>query len=175
MSAPEFSHVVTLAEAAQGRTMRLEADEAVRAAIAKRLDLVALDRFVVTAEVRAVAGGIAAKGEIDAAVVQGCAATALPVPAKLTEPFDLRFLTGAEPVVDPDEEIEISDGDCDILPLEDDRVDIGEAAVQTLSLALDPFPRHPDADRILAEKGVLREEQAGPFAALAKLRGKPGA
>ncbi|WP_282950189.1 MULTISPECIES: DUF177 domain-containing protein [unclassified Sphingopyxis] len=175
MSAPEFSHVVTLAEAAQGRTMRLEADEAVRAAIAKRLDLVALDRFVVTAEVRAVAGGMAAKGEIEAAVVQGCAATALPVPAKLTEPFDLRFLTGAEPVVDPDEEIEISDGDCDILPLEDDRVDIGEAAVQTLSLALDPFPRHPDADGILAEKGVLREEQAGPFAALAKLRGKPGA
>ncbi|MBD3734273.1 MAG: DUF177 domain-containing protein [Sphingopyxis sp.] len=175
MSAPEFSHVITLAEAAQGRTMRLEADEAVRAAIAKRLDLVALDRFVVTAEVRAVAGGMAAKGEIEAAVVQGCAATALPVPAKLTEPFDLRFLTGAEPVVDPDEEIEISDGDCDILPLEDDRVDIGEAAVQTLSLALDPFPRHPDADRILAEKGVLREEQAGPFAALAKLRGKPGA
>ena len=175
MSAPEFSHVVTLAEAAQGRTMRLEADEAVRAAIATRLDLVALDRFVVTAEVRAVAGGMAAKGEIEAAVVQGCAATALPVPAKLTEPFDLRFLTGAEPVVDPDEEIEISDGDCDILPLEDDRIDIGEAAVQTLSLALDPFPRHPDADRILAEKGVLREEQAGPFAALAKLRGKPGA
>ena len=175
MSAPEFSHVVTLAEAAQGRTMRLEADEAVRAAIAKRLDLVALDRFVVSAEVRAVAGGMAAKGEIEAAVVQGCAATALPVPAKLTEPFDLRFLTGAEPVVDPDEEIEISDGDCDILPLEDDRVDIGEAAVQTLSLALDPFPRHPDADRLLAEKGVLSEEQAGPFAALAKLRGKPGA
>lgn len=175
MIAPEFSHVVTLAEAAQGRTMRLEADEAVRAAIATRLDLVALDRFVVTAEVCAVAGGIAAKGEIEAAVVQGCAATALPVPAKLTEPFDLRFLTGAEPVVDPDEEIEISDGDCDILPLEDDRVDIGESAVQTLSLALDPFPRHPDADRILAEKGVLREEQAGPFAALAKLRGKPGA
>lgn len=175
MSAPEFSHVVTLAEAAQGRTMRLEADEAVRAAIAKRLDLVALDRFVVTAEVRAVAGGMAAKGEIEAVVVQGCAATALPVPAKLTEPFDLRFLKGAEPAVDPDEEIEISDGDCDILPLEDDRVDIGEAAVQTLSLALDPFPRHPDADRILAEKGVLREEQAGPFAALAKLRGKPGA
>ena len=177
MSAPEFSHIVTLAEAAQGRTARLEADEAVRAAIAQRLDLVALDRFVVTAEVRAVAGGIAVKGMVEAAVVQSCAATALPVPAKLSEPFDLRFLKVAEPVVDPDEEIEISDGDCDILPLEDDRIDLGEAAVQTLSLALDPFPRHPDADRILAEKGVLSEEQAGPFAALAKLRGRetPGA
>lgn len=175
MSAPEFSHIVTLADAAQGRTVRIEAGEAVRAAIAKRLDLAALDRFVVTAEVRAVAGGIAARGAIEAAFVQSCAATALPVPAKLAEPFDLRFLKGAEPVVDPDEEIEISDDDCDILPLEGDRIDIGEAAVQTLSLALDPFPRHPDADRILAEKGVLSEEQAGPFAALAKLRGKPGA
>ena len=58
-----------------------------------------------------------------------------------------------------------------MLPLEHDRVDLGEVAVQTLSLALDPFPRHPDADRILAEKGVLSEEAAGPFAMLAKLRG----
>ena len=33
----------------------------------------------------------------------------------------------------------------------------------------------PDADRVLAEKGVLSEEAAGPFAALAKLRGKPDA
>ncbi|MGH6632134.1 MAG: YceD family protein, partial [Sphingopyxis sp.] len=65
--------------------------------------------------------------------------------------------------------------DLDLLPLEGDRVDLGDAAVQTLSLALDPFPRHPDATRILVEKGVLSEEAVGPFAALAKLRGKPDA
>lgn len=174
MTEPEFSHIVTLAEAAQGRSLALEADEAARAAIAKRLGLAALDRFVVTADMRSVAGGIAATGEIDAKVVQSCAATDLPVPARLREPFDLRFLRGAELAGD-EEEVEISDTDCDILPLEGDRADIGETAVQTLSLALDPFPRHPDADRILAEKGVLSEEQTGPFAALAKLRGKPGA
>src|SRR3546814_12887337 len=78
------------------------------------------------------------------------------------------------PVTEAEEEVEIDSADCDILPLEGDRADLGEAAVQTLSLALDPFPRHPDADRILVEKGVLSEEQAGPFAALAKLRGKSG-
>jgi len=175
MTGSEFSHVITLTEAAQGRPVRLEADDAARAAIAKRLGLVALDRFVVAADVRAVAGGIAATGTVEAKVVQSCAATGLPVPAKLREPFDLRFLRGAEPAAGEEEEVEISDADCDILPLDGDRVDLGEAAVQTLSLALDPFPRHPDADRILAEKGVLSEEQAGPFAALAKLRGKPGA
>lgn len=173
MTTPEFSYLVTLADAVQGRKAALEADAEQRAAIAKRLGLIALDRFVVTAEVRAVAGGIAATGEIAADVVQSCAATDLPVPAKIREPFDLRFLRDAAPA--DDEEVEISDADLDILPLEGERIDLGEAAVQTLSLSLDPFPRHPDADRILIQKGVLSEEQAGPFAALAKLRGKPDA
>ena len=108
-------------------------------------------------------------------MVQACAATDLPVPAAIVEPFDLRFLRDVDAPVGEDEEIEIGSEDLDLLPLEGDRVDLGEAAVQTLSLALDPFPRHPDADRILAEKGVLSEDTAGPFAALAKLRGKPDA
>jgi uncharacterized metal-binding protein YceD (DUF177 family) len=175
MSATEFSHLVTLAEAGQGRRIAIEADDAARARIAARLGLVALDRFALTAEVRAVAGGIAATGAVEADVVQSCAATDLPVPATLREAFDLRFLREVETGDAADEEIEISGEDCDILPLDGDRIDLGEAAVQTLSLALDPFPRHPDANRILAEKGVLSEEQAGPFAALARLRSKPGA
>ena len=175
MTAPEFSHPVTLAEAAQGREIAVEADEVQRSAIAARLGLVALDRFALTADVRAVAGGIAAKGRIMADVVQSCAATDLPVPATIDEPFDLRFLRDAEPDASLDEEIEIGGADLDILPLEGERIDLGETAVQTLSLALDPFPRHPQADRILGEKGVLSEEQAGPFAALAKWRGKPEA
>lgn len=172
---PEFSLVVTLADAAHGRTLSVEAEAETRVRIAKRLALVALDRFAVTAEVRAIAGGIGAKGEVQAKVVQACAATDLPVPATIVEPFDLRFLRDVDAPVGEDEEIEIGSDDLDLLPLEGDRVDLGEAAVQTLSLALDPFPRHPDADRILAEKGVLSEEAAGPFAALAKLRGKPDA
>jgi hypothetical protein len=112
---------------------------------------------------------------VQAKVVQACAATDLPVPATIVEPFDLRFLRDVDAPVGEDEEIEIGSEDLDLLPLEGDRADLGEAAVQTLSLALDPFPRHPDADRILAEKGVLSEGAAGPFAALAKLRGKPDA
>jgi uncharacterized metal-binding protein YceD (DUF177 family) len=172
MTGSEFSCVVTLADAAHGRRVAVEADAEARARIATRLGLAQLDRFAVTAEVRAVAGGIAATGSIAADAVQSCAATDLPVPATIAEDFDLRFLRDSVPEAAADEEIEIDSADCEILPLEGDRVDLGEAAVQTLSLALDPFPRHPDANRILAEKGVLSEEQAGPFAALAALRGK---
>ena len=172
---PEFSLIVTLDDASHGRRIAVEADAETRERIAARLGLIALDRFALTAEVRAIAGGIGAKGEVAADLVQTCAATALPVPATIVEPFDLRFLRDVDAPVGEDEEIEISSDDCDLLPLDGDRIDLGDAAVQSLSLALDPFPRHPDADRILAEKGVLSEEAAGPFAALAKLRGKPDA
>lgn len=175
MTVPEFSIIVTLADAAHGRAISLEADAGAREAIARRLGLVALDRFALTAEIRAIAGGIGARGEVGADVVQACAATDLPVPATIAEPFDLRFLRDVDAPVSEEDEIEIGSDDLDLLSLEGDRIDLGEAAVQTLSLALDPFPRHPDAERLLAEKGVLSEEAAGPFAALAKLRGKPGA
>ncbi|WP_338427004.1 YceD family protein [Sphingopyxis kveilinensis] len=170
----EFSLIVTLVDAAQGRTVAVEADAAARERIATRLGLIALDHFALTAAIRAVAGGLAATGEVKAEVVQACAATGLPVPARIAERFDLRFLRDVDTPASADEEVELDRDALDLLPLEGDRADLGEAAVQTLSLALDPFPRHPDADRILAEKGVLSEEAAGPFAALAKLRGKPG-
>ncbi|WP_242772847.1 DUF177 domain-containing protein [Sphingopyxis sp. YF1] len=173
MTLPEFSHVVTLAEAAQGRSLALVADPAARAAIARRLGLVSLDMFETDVEVRAVAGGMGVRGTVRAALVQPCAATDLPVAAAVSEAFDLRYLRDIGPV-EPEDEIELGEEEIDTLPLEHDRVDVGEVAVQTLSLALDPYPRHPDADRILAEKGVLSEEQAGPFAALAALKGKKG-
>lgn len=170
----EFSHVVTLTEAAQGRAVAIVADAEARALIAKRLKLVELNRFELSAEVRTVAGGLATRGEVRAELVQRCAATDLPVPATITEAFDLKYLRDIQADAEA-EEIELGAEEIDILPLEHDRVDLGEVAVQTLSLALDPYPRHPDADRVLAEKGVLSEEAAGPFAALAALRGKPDA
>lgn len=173
MTPPEFSHIVTIADAAHGRPIEIEADAAARARVAQRLGLVDVTRLTVTADVRAIAGGMAAKGVVRADLVQRCAATDMPIPASLAETFDLRFLREAALTAEEEEEVELSGEDCDILAMEGDRIDLGEAGVQTLSLALDPFPRHPDADRILAEKGVLSEEAAGPFAALAKLRGTP--
>jgi hypothetical protein len=39
-----------------------------------------------------------------------------------------------------------------------------------MALALDPFPRAPDADDVLKAAGVLSEGEAGPFAALRALK-----
>jgi hypothetical protein len=52
-------------------------------------------------------------------------------------------------------------------------IDIGEAIAQTLALALDPYPRAPDAEAALKEAGVKSEAEAGPFAALAALKARP--
>ena len=40
--------------------------------------------------------------------------------------------------------------------------------------ALDPYPRSAGAEAALKEAGVLSEEEAGPFAALAELKTKLG-
>ena len=51
-------------------------------------------------------------------------------------------------------------------------IELGTAIADTLMLSLDPYPRGPNADEALKAAGVLSEEQAGPFAALAKLKGE---
>src|SRR3546814_12647290 len=94
------------------------------------------------------AGGIGARGEVSADVGQACAATDLPVPATIAEPFDLRFLRDVDAPVGEEEEIEIGSDDLDLLPLEGDRIDLGEAAVPTLSLALDQIGRASGRERV---------------------------
>ena len=43
-----------------------------------------------------------------------------------------------------------------------------------MALALDPYPRAPGAEAVLRAAGVVSEEEAGPFGALAALRGRLG-
>ena len=92
MTGPEFSHLVTLVEAAQGRDVALEADADARAAIARRLGLADLSRFAVRAEIRAVAGGIAARGMVEAGTESAGAHNKAEASSK-PEVTVLRFMT----------------------------------------------------------------------------------
>ena len=177
MSAPEFSRIVRLNELGDGRRERhIAADEAERAALARRFGLIALDRLEATLTLAPDPLGVRVTGTLSAALAQPCVATGDPVPAALDLPFALLFVREGEAAApDPEaiaDEIELSDEDCDVLPLDGERIDIGEAVAQSLALGLDPYPRSPDADARLKDLGVLSEEEAGPFAALAALRGK---
>jgi hypothetical protein len=51
------------------------------------------------------------------------------------------------------------------------KLDLGEILAEELSLALDPYPRSPAADRLLAELEARDRGEAGsPFGVLASLR-----
>ncbi|HMI21088.1 MAG TPA: YceD family protein [Sphingomonas sp.] len=168
---PEFSRPYRLDELGGGvRAVTIEANEAERAALAVRFGLIQIDALAVTAELVRENDAVVATGKLRARVVQACVASGAPVPAKIAEDFALRFLPEAE--VDAAEEIELHENDLDVIPYEGSAVDLGEAAAQTLALALDPFPRAPDAEEKLRAAGVIGEADAGPFAALKALRDK---
>ncbi|QDX27604.1 DUF177 domain-containing protein [Sphingomonas suaedae] len=165
---PEFSRSERLDAIGTGeRRVAIEADAEERKALARRFGLIAIDRLVAQMAVRRDATGILARGHLSGAVVQPCSVTGDPVPATVEEEFAIRFLPEGEAMAD---EVELTDEDCDTVFYTGGSIDLGEAAAETLALALDPFPRSPGAEAALRDAGVLNEEATGPFAALAKFK-----
>lgn len=165
----DFAHRISLAQIRDGDRLDLSADETERAAIAERLRLAGLSRFDAHVVLSRDGERVRAQGRIKAQLEQSCVATGDPVPESVDEPFELLFIP--EPAGDPDEEIELSEEDCDTVFHDGATIDLGSALTDTLALSLDPYPRSAQADEALREAGVLTEEQAGPFAVLAKLKG----
>jgi uncharacterized metal-binding protein YceD (DUF177 family) len=172
--APEFSRPLTLDAARRQRDpVTVVADPAECSALARRFDLVAVDRLAATFDIGVVGDVIRLSGTLSADVTQRCVATDAPVPVTLEEPLTLRC-TPETPGPDADDEIELSDEDCDTIDYDGAAIDLGEIAAQSLALALDPWPRSADADAILQAAGVKSEGEAGAFGALAALRDQLG-
>jgi uncharacterized metal-binding protein YceD (DUF177 family) len=170
---PELSRPWRLDQIGAGDSRTgIEADAAERTALARRFGLLSLDALAADYAIRRDATGIIATGHLTGEVTQACVATGAPVPARIAQDFTLRFLP--EPGEDTPEEVELDADDCDTIFYTGSAIDLGEAAAETLALALDPFPRAPGAAAALREAGVLEEGQAGPFAGLAALKDKLG-
>jgi uncharacterized metal-binding protein YceD (DUF177 family) len=166
----DFAHRLGLAQLRDRQRLEISADEKEREAIARRFGLLGLERFEAAVTIGRSGDEVRATGRVRAAVTQACVATGEPVPAMVDEPVELLFRP--EPTVGPDEEIELSEEDCDVIFHDGREIDLGGALADELALALDPYPRSAGAEDALKDAGVLSEEQAGPFAALAALKGK---
>ncbi len=170
-AAPEFSRPVrldTIGEGAFG--LSVTADETERDALARRFDLQAIASLDAEATLKRTGEAVLVEGRLRGVATQSCVATGEPVPARIDEPFALRFEPAGE---GRPEDLELDEGDLDVIPYEGSAVDLGEAVAQSFALALDPFPRIADADMHLRAAGVLTEEEAeaarvaaSPFAAL---------
>lgn len=166
-----FAHHLRLDEIRDGQRIDLVADEAERRSISERLALGALDRLEAHVTLSRTGAAIRAEGRLTATLEQSCVVTGEPIAAHVDEPFALLFMPAPEDGR-PDEEVELGEEDCDVAFYDSSAIDLGSAVADTLALNVDPFPRSASADAALREAGVLTEEQASPFAALAALKGR---
>jgi len=168
----------------EGRHVRLAPTEAERAAIAVRLDLLALPAFEAMVHLRPGKGGgrgVKVTGSVKARVVQACVVSLEPVEGVVEEEFEAQFGPVEEAL---NLELTLEDED-PVEPFEARGIDVGELVVQHLSLSLNPYPR---ATGVAVEdllkpglKGGDKQGQgdvvtfnapSGPFAELAKLKRK---
>jgi uncharacterized metal-binding protein YceD (DUF177 family) len=176
---PEFSFVVhpsVIAPGGDRAVYELEANGAQREALAHRFGFLDIEFFRATISLRRVRGGdgLRLQGHILARVVQSCVVTLEPVISDVDKQFELLLLDDAAydgETVDPEADVDLYSGDS---------VDIAEIAAEELALALDPYPRSPEAAAgTLGPGGIPPEsEEQGdgkgtgyrPFEALAGLK-----
>lgn len=174
---PEFSRPFPADQVGSREIVReIEASSAERAALAERLDLVALDSLSATLRLRRLPDGlIRLSGRFDADVVQSCVVTLAPVASHCAAAFTVRYGESAAP--ETLREIEVAaEGEDEPEPLVGGEIDLGEAVVQQLAVSLDPYPRAPGAalpEELAGDAGPAAAGEAGrsPFAALAELKG----
>lgn len=138
----------------------VEADAAERAALARRYNIPAVERLSCRLTLRRSRDTVFAEGDLRAEVVQTCVVSLDPVAQSVREVFTVRFVPEGEEIGDEDPESP------DELPYAGTTIDVGEAVAEQLALALDPYPRRPDA----VMDPSADAEGLGAFAALAGLR-----
>ena len=167
---PEFSRperLDTIGE--RDRSVVITATEDERRKLAARFAVLSVDALEAQFTIRRDTAGIVAAGQVTARVVQACSVTDEPLPAAIDEPVSLRFVDDFGAV---DGEIELSDDALDTVPIDGGVIDLGEAAAETLALALDPFPRGPNAAAALRAAGVISEDEYQPVNAFSGLKAK---
>ena len=166
MRQPEFPRQVRADRVGpEGLRERLEATPPERAALAQRFGIESVERLEATLDLRAEPGGtIRVRGHLAADVTQACVVTLDPVPQRIEEAVDLRFVPAGMESADEDPEAP------DEIPMTRGGVlDLGEAVAEQVALALDPYPRAEGAELPSEARGDEADSPA-PFAALGRLR-----
>jgi uncharacterized metal-binding protein YceD (DUF177 family) len=159
---------------AVGREIVVSATDEQKAAIAEQLKITAVEKLDAKLEAKRFRGGIQVLGRLEAVIEQPCVVSFEPVKQVIDEPIDRVFLpshdkahaapAGAEIFVDVagDDEPDRFDGP---------EVDLSDLIIETLALAVDPYPRAPGA----SIDAVLKDDddddgEVSPFSRLKALK-----
>lgn len=164
--------------------VEIEAADAERAAVAEHLGLLSLAVLRLSGALRPHrTRGWIFEGALEAQLEQRCVATLAAAPAEIDEAVERIWLPSEEIAaleaeamaagLSPDD-IDLDAEEPEALP---ETLDLGPVAVEALALALDPYPRAPDAafaDHAAGPPGVapLTDDDVKPFAGLAALKAR---
>jgi uncharacterized metal-binding protein YceD (DUF177 family) len=175
----EFSRLVSPETLSDDQSVRqIEATAEERAALAARLGLLSLDRLAATLTLRRPTHGrlIRVTGHYEAEVTQACVVSLEPVKGLVSEEVALDFSREPRPgggSLPVEVSAEGEDAPEAIGPM---GLDLGEAVVQLLAVALEPYPRAPGAHLARSQWGRDEADEGrssdGPFAQLEVLKRK---
>ena len=173
LPAPEFSRRVQAIDVPRlGRSYTVTAEEDERRKLADRFGLIDIASLVGDYTVKSIGAGplIRVEGRVTASVTQRCIVSLGPVAEEIDEAVRAEF---GPHEVDLDDELTLDDEDPPEA-FDNGAIDLGELTAQHLSLALDPFPRSPDAeiDEDGLGEGVTIDAPNNPFAVLKALKPK---
>jgi len=157
-----------------GRDVDVRVGEADRAAIAAELNISALEKLEARLHAVRFKGGIRVTGRLLATAVQPSVVSLEPVKQDIVETIDRIFLPGGEKVYAGPADAEIFvDLEGDDMPdhFEGNEADLTELLMETVSLALDAYPRLPGEE--VGKIADANDDPADdlPFAGLRVLKG----
>lgn len=169
---------VTVAQVPErGLHRELDADEAQRKAIAEMAGVREVVSAHASLDVTPMSGGrFHVAGNVRARVGQTCVVTLDPIETDIDEPIDLVFAPPEQIPALSDLVDEASESGVDLdppEPIEGGIIDLGRLATDALFLAIDPYPRKPDA--VFDHEVTPPDPQDHPFAALKALKARPKA
>jgi hypothetical protein len=156
-----------------GLHREIEADAAVRAAVAIATGLRDVTRLVARFDIQPMAGGrISVGGHVSAVVGQNCVVTLEPLDSQIEEDLEVVFSEAAREAPGGAAELEVDpEADDPPEPLRSGAIDLGAVATEFLVLGINPYPRKSDV--VFEPPAATADPGEHPFAALKALKDKP--
>ena len=171
MSGPLSWSQRTTAIPETGLRQNVAASEAERSAIAKELGLVSCESVEADYTIRALGmGRYRLAGRLHARLTQACVATLEPLPQTIEEEFEVEFWPAGSLPETGDAELEAFSVP-DVETIEHGTVEVDRVVFETLSAALDPYPRKSGASLDWQDPESGEDTGAsGPFGTLKRLK-----
>lgn len=158
-------------------SVKLEANETERQALAERWSVLQVDAFTAQLDIlRWKRDGVRIKGSVSASIAQSCVVTLEPVEQIIDETLEALFVPEGSKLaripMDENGEMVINAEGPDIPEtFAGDSIDVAKVCEEFVVLAIDPYPRKENAVVKMPDEAEMQEEKArSPFADLEKLK-----